>query len=143
MVNRTRRATFAVTPEEQAFLQDEARRHGVPLAKYLRRETLRWFWIEQQLREAQEHLAAAQRAADEAKNRSQRTRASFARTGHGRFHTSVEAETWLRNFTQARPDEPLKTLLRRAYHRAHPDKGGSREDWEKVDQSRRLILGSR
>lgn len=143
MANRTRRVTFAVSPDEQAFLRDEARRSGVPLAKHLRKETLRFFWIQQRLREAEEHLAAAQRAADEARSRSQRTRASSATTGRGRFHTSTEAETWLRNFAQARPDEPLKTLLRRAYHRAHPDKGGSREDWEKVDQSRRLILGSR
>lgn len=89
----------------------------------MRRETLRFFWIEQRLREAQEHLAAAQRAADEAKRRSQRTRTSSATTRRGRFHTSAEAETWLRNFTQSRPGEPLKTLLRRAYHRAHPDKG--------------------
>ncbi|WP_394329016.1 plasmid mobilization protein [Mycobacteroides abscessus] len=146
---RTHTMSFAVSTEEKAWLQEQARRRGVSVAQLLRDDTLDEYIFDRTMRELQARLAAeaARRAAQEAKQAGDRARESTRRyPGVGadfRFAGPAAAEDWIRTFANAEPEEPTRKVLRRAYRRAHPDAGGHPNDWNKVDQARRLLLPSR
>lgn len=53
--------------------------------------------------------------------------------------TQVEAETFIRSLVDD-PSVPLATLYRRACHVAHPDHGGSRQTWDRL-QAAKVALG--
>lgn len=55
------------------------------------------------------------------------------------FSSVSEALAWLREFTQSSPDVPVANLLRKASRQAHPDAGGSPEDWNRVDAARQIV----
>lgn len=62
------------------------------------------------------------------------------------FATPGDALVWLRGFVQGREGIAPSTargLLRRASVLAHPDRGGDRADWDRVDAARAVLGGAR
>lgn len=141
---RTSRIAFVLTDEEKAWLLAEAQKDGLSLSRYLRRELLSLYRLDQLIKEAARRAEEATRRAEEARARRGQSDRRGAHGGHGgRFAAAADAEAWLRNFTNAAPGESIPAMIRRACHRAHPDKGGCAEDWARVDQIRRMLLANR
>ncbi|WP_100514165.1 plasmid mobilization protein [Mycobacteroides abscessus] len=141
---RTSRITFMLTDEEKAWLLAEARKEGLSLSGYLRRELLISYRLDQLRKEATRRAEEARRAAEEARARWGQYGSRGARSAHrGRFASAADAEAWLQAFVHAVPGESVQVMLRRACHKAHPDKGGRAEDWVCVDEIRRMLLVNR
>lgn len=152
---RVQTVSFAVTIQEKTWLQDQAKRRGVPVAKMVRDEVLRAYFTEKWLKAIDADVLRAQRAAEEVRRLAREFRRAAAKAGAagqprvntpGRvavFVCATDAEQWVRDFAGTEPGEPIPTVFRRAYLRAHPDRGGQRSDWESLDKARRLLLPDR
>jgi hypothetical protein len=56
------------------------------------------------------------------------------------FTSADEALRWIRAHAGPNPDAAGRTAYRAAARRMHPDAGGSRADWDLLEQARTLIL---
>lgn len=134
---RTTTVTFTVTPEEKTWLREQAKQEGSSVAAMIRDDALRLYRIEQLIKETER---IRERARDEARRSRESAGRTRTRRTAGGFVDLKDAEAWLRSYTNAPPSTPINTVLRRACHRAHPDKGGQPADWAKVDLARRLLI---